>query len=959
MFLQPTSIRGRFILLVAGIVILLLGIAVYTDWAATDTERRNARLSAEQRELIWALSGLSDALHRTGIAVYQVSFFSEQKSSVLLQERLDKLRSKVADLLSLPAIKVNEGFLEPAISLEKNLSHLIVQIHNLLQVQSDVETRYPGMPIMLNKMQPTNARFMAAVVEALEEAKQGLQDPSQREIYSTLRDLRYLWAQLISSVRVFVANRLGAFGPPEKTMAATENDSELYYDSVKDLLNKLEKAKSAGQLRLVQTDALQRMQVLSREYEKYFQQVARIYYSDNWRADQVILREGIDPLMEKTWTQIFRLQALINHISETEMYRSAAITDTLSNYIWLVMGLICSLLVFGYLAFEHIIRKPIQQVAKALEAEGRGESSSSDISVHVSETYMLVNAFSKMREQVRSRQLRLQTILDNTGEGIFTFREDGTLESFNIAAQQLFGYQESDVIGQDFSMLIDHPRSKKTKQSVLHELTQDLRAARVEGEYELIGRRKDGSVFVMSLRLSLIHIDGEVLYTTLVSDISERKAMLDRLTQLAERDSLTGLYNRHFLMDELERIVERAVRNEEHQVALLYIDLDNFKYVNDTLGHLAGDKVLQEVTVLLQNRARGTDLISRLGGDEFAVILYDATRIQAKVVANAYRRQIADYRFKDGSHIVDIGCSIGVALFQPDIANKEDLLSRADLACHMAKRGGKNRVYVYNKEDQLSLETMSTDMGWVHRIKDSIEFDRFMMACQPIMQLATERISGYEVLIRLPDDDNGHELISPSGFLPSADRFGLIVEIDRWMIRNAIKTFANHEGLTFSINLSPKSIGDIGILQLIQAESKTLGIEPQNIIFEVTESGAIANINGAIEFLTQVRQLGFKTALDDFGVGYCSFSYLKDLPVDYVKIDGSFVQNLVGDTVKQAIVKSMNEVAHSLGKQTVAEFVEDRDTLEYLRTIGVDFCQGYYIGEPKVEAIETRHASVV
>ena len=945
--ITTSSMRIRFIFLVLILVSLLIVIALYAERTATITVSESAQITQDQRDVGWSLNELTDALYGLMLNVYRAAIAVDEVPEFKLTQNLEELTTQADILLSLPAVQNAKSFREPALELRKTIKKLSAKSHSLLQMQSNVELRYPAMPIMLYQLQPTNAEFKAALTTAIEETKANISDPQQQAIYNLFIELRYLWAQQVSSVRVFVANRLGAFGPPFSSMAATENDRQLFSQEVEHILTQLDKMSKAGKLGFVQADAVVELKRLHVEYENTFRAAAQIYRSDNWRTDRIILKEGIDPTLSKAWQLLTAIQNRLNTLSQNGISQSAATTDTISNFVWVVLGIVFMLLLASYVAFEHIIRRPITQVARALEAEGRGETYLPESNLQLPETKMLVKSFSKMRNQIRSRQLRLEAILNNAGEGIVTITTDGIIESFNNAAAKLFSYPESEVIGRSVSMLLPASFSLNY-QDTIEALLANPDHEIFQNEQEIIGRRQNGSIFPMSLRLGRIEIEGRVIFTALVSDISERKAMVDRLTLLAERDSLTGLYNRHYLMDELTRIVNEKNTKDYFESALLYIDLDNFKFVNDTLGHLAGDSVLKDVANILKTRARSTDLLARLGGDEFAILLYDVNKTQSRIAADHYRRQLADFVFRYDGNGVDIGCSIGVALLESDVNTKEELLSRADLACHIAKRSGRNRIHMYEYKDKQNVATMSTDMGWARKIKRSIENNQFIMAKQPIINVQTNEISGYEVLLRMRDEKS--ELVMPAGFLSSADRFGLSVDVDRWVIKNGIHmiSLGEAEDLSYSINLSPKSIGDPTILRLIQDELANTGIDTSNIVFEITETGAIKNIASAVKFLTELRNLGFKTALDDFGVGYSSFSYLKDFPVDYIKIDGSFIDGLLDDKLKQAIVKSMTDVAHAIKIKTVAEFIEDQATLEFLAKIGIDYGQGYHIGKPEI-----------
>jgi diguanylate cyclase (GGDEF)-like protein/PAS domain S-box-containing protein len=556
-----------------------------------------------------------------------------------------------------------------------------------------------------------------------------------------------------------------------------------------------------------------------------------------------------------------------------------------------------------------------------------------------------------MQQHVDSRQKRLESILDNAGEGIITISEERRIETFNNAAQALFGYGAEEVAGRDVQYLLAEPKIEENAQFLRRLLGADPLKGGRRFTTTVTAKRANGDAFPLSVNLSELRVDDRLLFIAIVEDVSERQAMVQHLKHLAEHDSLTGLYNRQYFMEELERVVNRAARKRSGvQYGLLYIDLDNFKFVNDTLGHIAGDKVLVEVTSLLRKRLRKSDLLARLGGDEFAVLLYEVDMPQAEQAAEFYRQQLSEYVYRYEGKAIDVGCSIGVAMFTPDVHNKEDLLARADIACHIAKRTGRNSVHVYEPDDKENMTIMYADMGWARRIKHAIETNQFMFACQPIAHTQSLVVSSYEVLLRLRDEND--VFVMPAGFLPSAERFGLMLDIDRWIINHAIAALGalrrTNPHLRYSVNLSSKAVCDGGILDTIKEALGRYGVDPAAITFEITETVAIGNMGMAVQFLEQLRALGCFTALDDFGVGYSSFAYLKDLPVDYVKIDGSFVKDVGENVLHRAMVKSMNEVAHAIGKQTVAEFVESAESLGVLREIGVDYVQGYHIGMPMV-----------
>ena len=658
-----------------------------------------------------------------------------------------------------------------------------------------------------------------------------------------------------------------------------------------------------------------------------------------------------------------RAQPLVDHINKTLMVlESEANTyttedmlalnqtlDYLLHSLWFLVLIGILVTASGILIFEYAIRKPITNITRAFKAEAEGITDVAVPDTHTLETHNLVSAFDYLRRQVHTRQLRLETILDNAAEGIITFDADGVIESFNQAAERLFGYAEEEVVGKDLTVIIP-PHTRETRQDYLKHFIRTEIQHLIGHEGEVTGRHKDGATFPMALKISAMMLDGKKLYTGLVADISERKAMLEHLKNMAEHDGLTGLFNRSYFQQELERVVERVKRSGGMCCSVMYLDLDNFKYVNDTLGHAAGDRLIIEVAQILQKRARKSDLIARFGGDEFTVLLFDTTPMLANKIAESFRTKIAEYTFRHSGEQVDIGCSIGVTTISPQTPTAIAVLSQADLACHLAKRGGRNRVHMFNASDAESVTAMTLDMGWSRRIKEAIEKNLFTLACQPIIDTRTRVIESYEVLIRMVDERR--ELIMPSGFLSSAERFGLSADIDKWVITHAIHALAQQQetcpNLRYAINLSGGTLTTPGICELVEAALKETGVDPQALTFEVTETVAIADMAAAEMFLSRLQSMGCQTALDDFGSGMASFAYLKDLPVNCVKIDGRFVKNMASSPVDQAMVKAMNEIAHALGKKTIAEFVENEESYKLLVEYGVDYAQGYHLGRPDI-----------
>lgn len=666
--------------------------------------------------------------------------------------------------------------------------------------------------------------------------------------------------------------------------------------------------------------------------------------------NQEILIKSIQPIFSDIWDNIYIIEDRHSKLITENVLSSMDTTDTLYSYLWLFSACAFLLLFIGYFVFEFAVRRPVMQFSKAMEAYGSGLSDFPDFKFRTEETSSLLNSFHHMQTQVESRQRHLESILDNAGEGIITVNENKNIETFNSAAKKLFGYSADEVIGKEIFKLFPKSDNDKNINYYQNLFNSDKNMPLPELNATIDARRKNAEQFPLSIKTTNLEFDGKYISIAIVDDVSERESMMKNLRRMAEHDALTGLYNRQYFMDAMENTVARIVRGEKINCALLYIDLDNFKFVNDTLGHLAGDRVLIEVTTMLNQHITKNDMIGRIGGDEFGILLHHVNSRQASKTAEHYRKQLTSYIFKYGGKEIDIGCSIGIALFDSDIVSKEDILARADIACHLAKNAGKNRVHTYKADDQSNRISMYADIGWARQIKDAIEQNKFMLARQPIVNTQTGELLSYEILLRMKDSNN--DIIMPNGFLPSAQRIGLMIDIDKWILDKAISSLKHvHKtdpSIRYSINLSAKAICDPEILMIITDVFLTNQIDPASITFEITEDTAIANMDLAVKFLHQLEKLGCKTALDDFGTGYSSFSYLKDLPVDYVKIDGSFVQNIDTDKLNHAMVKSMNEVAHATGKKTVAEFVTNEDILTEIQKIGIDYAQGYHFGKPEL-----------
>lgn len=431
-----------------------------------------------------------------------------------------------------------------------------------------------------------------------------------------------------------------------------------------------------------------------------------------------------------------------------------------------------------------------------------------------------------------------------------------------------------------------------------------------------------------------------------------------RLRRLADYDSLTGLLNRRCFTHQLEEEAARIRSGAGASSVLFFVDLDQFKYVNDTLGHTAGDRVLTQAAASLHNALRSDDLAARFGGDEFVLLVRDVGAEEAERIACQLVQVMRDTLFTEGDHSLSVFCSVGFTMLGAENFTADELLAQADMACREAKAKGRNRYHRYELSRK-ERRRIAADVGWSQRIKDALKGDRFVLHYQPIIQLQDGRATIYEVLLRMRAE--GGRVVVPAAFMPAAHRFGLMVEIDHMVIAKACHALARcrAEGreVRFTINLSGYAFEDAGLVQLIEHNLREHSLDPDWIIFEITEQVAVRHMGQARGLIEKIMRLGCRFALDDFGAGFSSFNYLKHLPADFIKIDGGFIRNIANEPIDQAMVKSIIDIAAAVGKQTIAEYVQDSETLEILRVLGVDYAQGYCIGKPAASLCESSYPS--
>lgn len=553
-------------------------------------------------------------------------------------------------------------------------------------------------------------------------------------------------------------------------------------------------------------------------------------------------------------------------------------------------------------------------------------------------------ASTKKRASQRSEE-QYRRLFESVPHPIGVFdRETLAFLAVNEAAVRHYGYSREEFLAmtiKDVQPLGDAP----TPPDCIEKCGQKV-APGVHPIGSCKHRKKDGTIVDVEIMSSPVSFYGRKAILVLANDVTERRRFETQITHLTNHDPLTGLFNRHRFQEELEH--QLAQTRYQTQGALLSLDLDHFKDINDGLGHAAGDELLAELALLLRQRLRESDVVARMGGDEFIILLPHTNGDQAQTVAQQILKTIRHHSFSIAGRRINITASIGVALFPKHGATVRELLSHVDMAMYQAKEIGRNSFspYAPDKERKARVERR---VAWVKRIHEALERKRLMLYCQPILDLKSNRISQYELLLRM-ESERGN-VVLPGAFLDVAERFGFIHDIDRQVVLQAIHLIAEHHrvgrDLHLEVNLSSKAFSDRELLALIKHELAVTGINPANLVLEITETAAITDLYQAEKFIRSLKRLGYRFGLDDFGVGFSSFYYLKHLPIDFLKIDGSFIRDLPHDPVDQHLVKAIVEIARALDKKIIAEFVSDKETVRLLQQFGVDYAQGYYIGRPR------------
>jgi diguanylate cyclase (GGDEF)-like protein/PAS domain S-box-containing protein len=547
---------------------------------------------------------------------------------------------------------------------------------------------------------------------------------------------------------------------------------------------------------------------------------------------------------------------------------------------------------------------------------------------------------------------RAEITLSAITDAVIVADQQGQITYLNTSAAQMLGRSPQMVLGAAIAEVVQlqDARSGVALEGAYALTLRQGRAAECKGLSVLI--RADGRRIAVDQQSSpLFERDGALAGAVLcLHDVGQIRELIDLRSWEAAHDALTGLFNRRAFVQRITEALADAQRSGRTHV-LLYMDLDRFKVVNDSCGHAAGDQLLMELSALILERLRGADVLARLGGDEFGLLLMGCDQRQGQRIAGALISAVSSYLFHCHAQAFSVGMSVGMTVIRDDSIDVGQAIGEADAACYWAKDQGSNRLHVYQPTDQELMDRRS-ETGWVARLHAALRQDRFVLFHQRIgaLHAGAPQRAHYEILLRLCDEQD--QLVLPGRFLAAAERYGLIPEIDRWVVARvfaSIMAFAARNGERaplLNINLSAASVTSPGLIEFIREQLERHRVDPAMICFEITETVALRHMQVAIEVMRGCQALGVSLALDDFGVGASSFGYLRNLPVDYLKIDGSFVRNIAQDPIDRAMVETINRIAHITGKTTIAEYAENEAVIAALRELGVDCAQGYGIDRP-------------
>ena len=636
----------------------------------------------------------------------------------------------------------------------------------------------------------------------------------------------------------------------------------------------------------------------------------------------------------------------ISMLTGVTLYQAHVAPDTQALSYFLLIALL-----FYYLMMTSMARRSNRNIVEGLKLQAKNQRLLDDLNWEVAQRESMIEArTTELREanqqlsENRAHLVKLSSAVEASPNGIMITDHEGVIEYVNPRSEQISGYSLQESVGKTPRLFKSAFTTKGACKSMWRTITDGQ-----EWVGELENKRKNGEAYWARVYVAPIKNPQQEIthFVAIQEDVTEARALASELSHRAAHDDLTGLINRSEFERRLAHLVSEA-HNSDVQHALCFLDLDQFKVINDTCGHIAGDELLRQLSRQLSKRTRKNDILARLGGDEFGILMEHCDVEQAHLVADEIRKVVESFQFIWDSQMFSIGVSIGMTRIDRQTISVTEVLKQADSACFAAKRSGRNCVYLYQHDDAQLVE-QAGEFRWVNEIKEALNQSRMALYVQPIISLQAQCKQRYEVLVRLYSRQG--KLITPGAFLPTAERFNLSERVDRWVIDETVNWLnQHHQQLShiehLAVNLSGASLGNRHLLEHIVQVLHKAQFKPELLSFEITETAAIANLREATYFINTLTALGCQFALDDFGSGLSSFGYLKNLPVNAIKIDGMFVRDIIDDPFDAEMVKAINEIGHVMQLETIAEFVENAAILDKLQDIGVDFVQGYHLGKP-------------
>ena len=671
-------------------------------------------------------------------------------------------------------------------------------------------------------------------------------------------------------------------------------------------------------------------------------QVRELVIEDELEQARVLMIEQMRPAQDNIYSLFTTLVAIYDVAVDKAVIRAELeYTQAYDRMLSMLAGVVLLSLLISW----HVIR----QTRKAEQAlRSHRDELEHQVEARTLELSKEVNIRKNAEQVLQHEKARLDVTLASIGDGVLTTDDRHRVQYLNAVAEQITGWSREEAVNRQ----LDEVLPIEDGETLL--VDQDV----PDGEGVLV--RRDNTT--LDVQQSVARIKGQdgtgSGMVIVIRDVTENRLLARRLAYQATHDPLTGLINRL----EFENRVAHQIRKLETESAehgFFYLDLDQFKVVNDTCGHAAGDKLLRELCGLIARCLRKEDLFARLGGDEFGILIRNCPIEGCRQRAETIRKQVQEYRFSFNDQVFHVGVSVGLVSLNDHRTRVQDLFSAADSACYIAKERGRNQVHIYRACDE-DTQQREGEMRWVARLQQALDENRFELQFQPIVPLGgCSEPSHYEALLRMHDHDGS--LVYPEAFLPAAERYGLMPDIDRWVFHHALHWLGRHRaqfcGQRISINLSGVSISDAAFLEYVKYQFEASGASPDAVIIELTESSALNNFAAAMDFITTLKALGCQFALDDFGKGFSSLSNLKQLPVDYLKIDGGFILDILNDPVDDHFVRAICEIGHSIDKLIVAEYVESDEIRSRLTELGVDMAQGFGIARPAaIETFDSRFA---